>query len=126
MKWSIQARMTSRCWASSPETTTRAPVASEVVERMAQRNLYDPADVKILYESEPFPTTSYTYAHNLHPDLVEKIKEAFFTFDMKGTALGEEFKGVTKFIPISYKKDWNVIRTIQKANGVVYTPENLK
>ncbi|QKV18150.1 phosphate/phosphite/phosphonate ABC transporter substrate-binding protein [Oricola thermophila] len=103
-----------------------APVASEVVERMAQRNLYDPADVKILYESEPFPTTSYTYAHNLHPDLVEKIKEAFFTFDMKGTALGEEFKGVTKFIPISYKKDWNVIRTIQKANGVVYTPENLK
>src|SRR3546814_2976603 len=48
--------------------------------------------------------------------LVEKIKEAFFSFDFTGTALGEEFKGVSKFIPISYKKDWAVIREIQKAN----------
>lgn len=103
-----------------------APVASEVVDRMAQRDLYDPDEMKILYESKPFPTTSYTHAHNLDPDLVEKIKEAFFTFDMEGTALGEEFKGVTKFIPITYKDDWEVIREIQSANGVTYTQDNLK
>ena len=103
-----------------------APVASEVVERMAQRDLYDPADVKILYESKPFPTTSFNYAYNLKPELIEKIKEAFFTFDMKGTALGEEFKGVTKFVPVTYQKDWDVIREIQAANGVKYTPDNLK
>ncbi len=103
-----------------------APVASEVVERMADRGLYDPAEVKIIYESKRFPTTSYTYAHNLDPALVEKIKEAFFSFDMTGTALGEEFKGVTKFVPITYQEDWQVIRQIQAANGVTYTPENLK
>lgn len=103
-----------------------APVASEVVDRMAERGLYDPNEVKIIYESKPFPTTSYTHAHNLDPALVEKIKEAFFTFDMEGTELGEEFKGVTKFIPINYKDDWEVIREIQQANGVVYTPENLE
>lgn len=103
-----------------------APVASEVVDRMAQRDLYDPDEMKILYESKPFPTTSYTYAHNLDPELVAKIEEAFFSFDMEGTALGEEFKGVTKFIPISYKEDWEVIREIQSANGVTYTQENLK
>jgi phosphonate transport system substrate-binding protein len=103
-----------------------APVASEVVERMAERNLYDPNDVKIIYESKRFPTTSYTYAHNLDPKLVEKIKEAFFSFDMKGTALGKEFSGVTKFVPITYKEDWSVIRDIQEANGVTYTTENLK
>lgn len=102
-----------------------APVASEVVDRMAERDLYDPEDVKIVWESEPFPTTSYTYAHNLDPALVEKIKEAFFSFDFTGTALGEEFKGVSKFIPISYQKDWAVIREIQKANGVQYTPQDL-
>ncbi len=101
-----------------------APVASEVVDRMAERDLYDPEDVKIVWESEPFPTTSYTYAHNLDPALVEKIKEAFFSFDFTGTALGEEFKGVSKFIPISYQKDWAVIREIQKANGVKYTPQD--
>lgn len=103
-----------------------APVASEVVERMAERGLYDPEEVKILFESKPFPTTSYTHAHNLHPDLAAKIKEAFFTFEMEGTALGKEFAGVTKFIPITYKEDWEVIRDIQAANGVTYTPQNLK
>src|SRR3546814_12637295 len=103
-----------------------APVASEVVDRMAERNLYDPKDVKIIYESKRFPTTSYTYAHNLDPKLVEKIKEAFFSFDMKGTALGKEFSGVTKFVPITYKENWSVIRDIQEANGVTSTTENLK
>lgn len=102
-----------------------APVASEVVDRMAERGLYDPDEVKIIYESKPFPTTSYTHAHNLHPDLVAKIREAFFTFDFEGTALGEEFGGVSKFVPISYKDDWEVIRQIQQANGVQYTPQGL-
>ncbi|HET8726496.1 MAG TPA: phosphate/phosphite/phosphonate ABC transporter substrate-binding protein [Alphaproteobacteria bacterium] len=102
-----------------------APVASEVVDRMAERGLYDPEEVKIIYESKPFPTTSYTHAHNLHPDLVAKVKEAFLSFEFEGTELGEEFAGVSKFIPISYKEDWAVIRQIQKANGVQYTPDGL-
>ena len=104
-----------------------APVASEVVDRMAERGLYDPEEVRIVWESQPFPTTSYTYAHNLDPELKEKIEEAFFTYDFEGTALGEEFAslGVTKFIPITYKDQWAIIRQIQEANGVQYTPENL-
>ncbi|MFC0327577.1 phosphate/phosphite/phosphonate ABC transporter substrate-binding protein [Halomonas organivorans] len=103
-----------------------APVASEVVDRMAERGLYDPEEVKIVYESKPFPTTSYTYAHNLKPELIDKIKEAFFTFDMQGTELGDEFEGVTKFVPVTYKNDWEVIRDIQEANGVTYTTDNLE
>ena len=102
-----------------------APVASEVVDRMAERDLYDPEDVKIVWESDPFPTTSYTYAYNLDPELAEKIKEAFFTFDFAGTALGEEFDGVSKFVPVTYQKNWSVIRDIQEANGVEYTPQGL-
>lgn len=103
-----------------------APVASEVVERMADRGLYDPDEVRMIYESDRFPTTSYTYAHNLHPDLVDKIEEAFFSFEFEGTELGEEFEGVEKFIPINYQEHWKVIRTIQSSNGVEYTPGNLE
>ncbi len=102
-----------------------APVASEVVERMAERGLYDPAEVRIVWESDRFPTTSYTYAHDLDPALVEKIKEAFLGFDIAGTALGEEFEGVSKFVPVTYQEDWKVIREIQATNGVQYTPEGL-
>lgn len=103
-----------------------APVASEVVERMAARDLYDEEDVRIVWESDRFPTTSYNYAYNLHPDLVEKIKEAFYSFKFAGTELGEEFDGVETFIPINYKEHWKVIRAIQSANGVQYTPDNLE
>ena len=30
------------------------------------------------------------------------------------------------FIPINYLDNWKVIRTIQAANGVKYTPDNLE
>ncbi len=103
-----------------------APVASEVVERMAARGLYDPNDLRIIYETAAFPTTSYNYVYNLHPDLVEKIKEAFFSFDFVGTALGDEFDGLTQFVPIDYQSDWAIIREIQEANGVEYTPAGLE
>tara|TARA_R110002094_G_scaffold97837_2_gene98578 strand:+ start:779 stop:1762 length:984 start_codon:yes stop_codon:yes gene_type:complete len=102
-----------------------APVASEVVNRMVERGLYDPADVRMIWESDPFPTTSYGLANDLTPELKAKIKEAFFTFDFEGTALGEEFAGVSKFVPITYKEQWAVIRQIQSANGVEYTPQGL-
>ncbi|WP_100640336.1 phosphate/phosphite/phosphonate ABC transporter substrate-binding protein [Marinobacter salexigens] len=103
-----------------------APVASEVVERMAARGLYDTDDVRLVWESDRFPTTSYNHAHNLHPDLVEKIREAFYTFKFAGTELGDEFEGVETFVPINYKDNWKVIRTIQASNGVQYTRDNLK
>lgn len=102
-----------------------APVASEVVDRMAERGLYDPEEVRVVWESQPFPTTSYAYAHDLAPDLKDRIEEAFFSFDFEGTALGEEFTGVSKFVPITYEDQWAIIRQIQEANGVRYTPEGL-
>ncbi|WP_344804645.1 phosphate/phosphite/phosphonate ABC transporter substrate-binding protein [Allohahella marinimesophila] len=103
-----------------------APVASEVVDRMAARGLYDPKDVRMIWESDRFPTTSYNYAYNLDPALVEKIKEGFFSFKFAGTELGKEFEGVEKFIPINYKDNWKVIRTIQQANGVDYTRDKIE
>lgn len=102
-----------------------APVASEVVERMAARDLYDPEDLRIIFETNVFPTTSYNYVYNLDPELVAKIEEAFFSFDFTGTALGEEFGGVSQFVPIDYQDTWSVIRDIQEFNGVEYTTEGL-
>lgn len=101
-----------------------APVASEVVDRMAERGLFDPADVRIIYETDPFPTTSYGFSHRLTPELQEKIREAFHTYEFAGTPLGEEFQ-VDGFIPITYKDTWRVIRTIQEANEVQYRLEDL-
>ncbi len=98
-----------------------ASIANEVMKRMFERKVVDPAKIRSIYKSETFPTTGYGYAHNLDPKLVEKIKEAFFTFPWQGSALKAEFKAEDRFIPITYKKDWSVIRKIDAATGVKYT-----
>lgn len=105
-----------------------APVASSVLDRMADKGVVNKADLRIIWESDPFPTTSYGYVNTLKPELAQKITEAFYTFDWTGTALEKEFKanGFNKFIKITYKDQWAVIRTIQKFNGVTYSDAALK
>ena len=97
-----------------------AAIANSVMKRMIDRKIIDPAKVRSIYKSLTFPTTGYGHAHNLDPALVAKIKEAFFTFNWEGSELKKEFKKEDKFIPITYKKDWEVIRKIDEANGVTY------
>ena len=98
-----------------------AAVANEVMIRMFDRKVVDRDKIRSIYKSETFPTTGYGYAYNLDPALVEKIKQAFFTFPWEGSALKAEFKSEDRFVPITYKKDWSVIRKIDEATGVKYT-----
>ena len=103
-----------------------APVASSVLDRMIDKGQLSRDDIRVIWQSDLFPTTSYGLAHNLDPALQEKIRDAFFSFDWKGSALEAEFgKQADRFIPITFKEHWNVIRTIQRVNGVRYTEEAL-
>jgi phosphonate transport system substrate-binding protein len=98
-----------------------AAIANSVLKRMVDRKVVDGAKIRTIYKSDTFPTTGYGYAHNLDPKLSAKIKEAFFSFQWEGSDLKKEFKKEDKFVPITYKKDWAVIRKIDEANGVKYT-----
>ena len=100
-----------------------AAIANSVKARMIDRGVVKADQLKTIYTSQTFPTTGFGLVYNLKPELQDKIKEAFFTFDWKGTKLLEEFSksGDTKFIPITFKDDWAVIRKIDEANGVAYT-----
>jgi len=104
-----------------------APIASSVLDRMVSKGIVDKSKLRIIYESSPFPTTSYGYAYNLKPSLQKAIREAFLTFDWKGTGLAGEFgKQADKFCPITFKEQWRPIRLIQKENGVIYTQDALR
>ncbi|HKJ00366.1 MAG TPA: phosphate/phosphite/phosphonate ABC transporter substrate-binding protein [bacterium] len=103
-----------------------ATIASEVMERMFDRNVVKRSAIRVIWESDPFPTTSFGEVYNLDPTLALKIRKAFFTYQFKGTALGKEFTAVDRFIPITYKQHWAVIRQIQKHNGIKYTREGVK
>ena len=98
-----------------------AAVANSVLNRMIERKVFDPAKIRSIYKSQTFPTTGYGYAYNLDPKLVEKIKEASSTSPGKARRWQTEFKKEDKFIPIDYKKDWEVMRKIDEATGVKYT-----
>jgi phosphonate transport system substrate-binding protein len=90
---------------------------------MIDRGLVKADQFKTIYTSQTFPTTGFGVAYNLTPELQEKIKQAFISFDWECSKLLEEFgkSGEAQFIPISFKDDWAVIRQIDAANGVNYS-----
>lgn len=100
-----------------------AAVANSVMKRMIERGVVKTDQIKSIYKSQTFPTTGYGVVYNLKPELQAKIKEAFFSFPWPGSELEKEFKrsGEAKFIEITHKKDWDVVRKIDAANGVKYT-----
>jgi len=101
-----------------------ASIANSVKARMIARGVVQPEQLVVIYKSQTFPTTGYGYVYNLKPELAEKVKEAFFTFNWEGTELEKEFSKAEppqeKFIPITYKEYWSVVRDIDKAEGVSY------
>jgi phosphonate transport system substrate-binding protein len=101
-----------------------AAIANSVKIRMEARGMVKPDQTTVIYKSQTFPTTGYGHAHNLKPELAAKIKEAFFSFNWEGTELAKEFnKGEPpqeKFMPITFKQHWQVVRDIDRAMGVSY------
>jgi phosphonate transport system substrate-binding protein len=99
-----------------------ASIANSVRKRMQARDVIKPEQINIIYTSQTFPTTGYGVVYNLKPELQDKIREAFFSFNWDGTKLQKEFEksGEAKFIPITFKEDWEVIRKIDDANSVSY------
>ncbi|MFG1333065.1 phosphate/phosphite/phosphonate ABC transporter substrate-binding protein [Xanthobacter autotrophicus] len=102
-----------------------AAVANSVMKRMIARGVIKPEQVVAIYKSQTFPTTGYGYVYNLKPELAAKVKEAFFSFNWEGTGLQKEFKSAEppqeKFIPITFKDTWAVVRQVDDAMGVSYT-----
>lgn len=102
-----------------------AAIANSVLNRMLARGVVEPEKLRSIYKSESFPTTGYGYVYNLSPELAEKVKQAFFSFNWDGTKLLEEFgkaqPAQEAFIPITYKEHWAVVRDIDAAMDVQYS-----
>jgi len=102
-----------------------AAIANSVMIRMVERRAVDPQRLRTIFRSQTFPTTGYGHAHNLNPQLAERIRNAFFNFNWDGTGLAREFNKSQppqeKFMPITYRNHWEVIRQIDAAMDVRYT-----
>jgi phosphonate transport system substrate-binding protein len=102
-----------------------AAIANSVKVRMEARGAVKPDATRVIYKSQTFPTTGYGYVYNLKPELAEKVKQAFFSFNWNGSELAKEFNKAEppqeKFMPITYKQHWEVVRQIDAAMNVSYT-----
>jgi phosphonate transport system substrate-binding protein len=99
-----------------------AAIANEVMHRMMARDIVKKDQIVTVYKSETFPTAAFGLAHNLDPAVAAKVREAFFSYPWAGTGLEKEFSslGVSKFVPITYQKDWAVVRKVDAAMNVSY------
>lgn len=101
-----------------------AAIANSVKARMLARNVIKADSLKVIYKSQTFPTTGYGHVYNLKPELAAKVKEAFFSFNWEGSDLLKEFQTSEppqeKFMPITFKTHWEVVRQIDKALNVSY------
>ena len=96
-----------------------AGVASDVFERMIARGTLKADDFRIIFTSPLFPTSSFAHAHDLHPDLAKKVRGCFFAFDFP-PSMRKEFNDDDRFVPITYKDTWKVVREIAEASGTPY------
>jgi phosphonate transport system substrate-binding protein len=81
-------------------------------------------DFKVVWASNPFPPGPLVHRYNLHPDIIEGIKEATIGTDWTGTDYAE-MTGEAEYIPLDYKRVFNDILIIQRYNGVEYESGNL-
>lgn len=93
-----------------------AAVASDVYHRMGVRGQIKEENFRIIYRSRKFPTSSFAYAHDLDPALRDRMLKCFY--DYRFTAeMQKAFDGADRFVPVSFKKDWEVVRQVSEGSG---------
>ncbi len=102
-----------------------APVAGDVYKRMVDTGRVKGEDFDIIWQSSQFPTSSFGYAHDLAPELVQKITEAFAEYRFP-PEMQKNFGGADRFSPVTYKNDWAIIRDIADANGEHFNQAGLE
>ena len=96
-----------------------AAVASDVFHRMAVRGQIKEGDFRIIYRSQKFPTSSFAYAHDLDPKLVDKMLTCFYDYRFTPEMV-KAFDGADRFFPINYLTTWDVVRSVAKGSGQAF------
>jgi phosphonate transport system substrate-binding protein len=94
-----------------------AAVASDMLQKAVAKGAADLAKLQVIDQSKPFPPGTLGYVYNLKPEVAEKIRSAMLEFPWAGTGLEKQFDGThaTKFVPVSYKNDFEWARIVADA-----------
>ncbi len=93
-----------------------APVASDVFARMIQRGTVKQEEFRVIWQSDPFPTSSFAYAHDLEPAFRDRMLKCFYDYRYP-EEMQKAFDGADRFYPVTYLKDWEVVRKVAAGSG---------
>jgi phosphonate transport system substrate-binding protein len=96
-----------------------AAVASDVFHRMGVRGQIDEKNFRVIYRSPKFPTSSFSYAHDLEPAFRDKMLKCFYDYRFS-EEMKKAFDGADRFFPATYKKDWEVVRKVAESGGEAF------
>jgi phosphonate transport system substrate-binding protein len=93
-----------------------APVASDVFARMIARGTVKQEEFRVIWQSDPFPTSSFAYAHDLEPALRDRMLKCFYDYRYT-EEMQKAFDGADRFYPVTYLKEWEVVRKVAAGSG---------
>ena len=91
-----------------------AAVAGDLLARAISNGVVSDDKLRTIYESERFPPATFGYVQFLPKATTDKIRATFLDFQCDDTSLQPVFEaaGVKRFVPLSYKQDFALIRRI--------------
>ena len=97
-----------------------APIAHDILVRMAERGVVKMDDFRIIWKSPNFAPGGMLMAHDLVPTLAKKIRDCSYAFRFP-PEMQKGFQGADRWLPIDYKKDWEIVRRVAAESGQSYT-----
>ena len=97
-----------------------APIAHDILVRMAERGIVKMSDLRIIWKSRNFPPGGLSMAHDLAPALQSKIRECTVNFRYTPEMV-KGFQGADRWLPIDYRKDWEIVRRVAQDSGQAFT-----
>jgi len=97
-----------------------APIAHDILVRMAERGVFRMDDFRIIWKSQNFAPGGLSMAHDLAPALQQKIRECTYAFRYP-PEMQKGFQGADRWLPIDYKKDWELVRRVAQESGQSFT-----
>jgi phosphonate transport system substrate-binding protein len=98
-----------------------AAVSDDRLQGLVDDGTLQKSQFKTIYQSETIPRTTIGWFYNLKPELAEKVREAIVSFKPGGPSsssgsndesAGSSASTALHFIPIEYKKDFQLVRMI--------------
>lgn len=93
-----------------------APVAHDVLIRMADRGVVKMDDFRILWKSANFAPGGLLMAHDLVPALAKKVRDCTYAFRFPAE-MRKGFQGADRWLAVDYRKDWELVRRVAAESG---------